>query len=207
MRHQRRNLIKLKVSNFDPSAESDIELRPMSVFDGSQQYRQILPSDPNLRTSSVLRWLFVDRGNRKMHGGFYSLGLPLINPIGAKMALSDTDIDHIYAWAATERMKIESASRTGAVPSDSDLPVEVCEIIRRALGEVSYLNDVLKEELVRCFGSKRLMVRYSPNNAKAYPMHAVLSNEPSDGDAYRYEIGNREEASIDPTMRTLFSSL
>ena len=139
--------------------------------------------------------------NRKMHGGFYSLGLPLINPI-AKMALSDTDIDHIYAWAATERMKIESASRTGAVPSDSDLPVEVCEIIRRALGEVSYLNDVLKEELVRCFGfeTSASMVRYSPNNAKAYPMHAVLSNELSDGDAYRYEIGvNREEASIDPT--------
>ena len=195
-------LIKLKVSDFGPLAEADIELRPMSVFVG--------PSNTGKSYLAILIYAlhqffgsfsWTVRNNR-MQGGFYSLGLPLINPI-AEMALSDTDIDHLYAWAATERMKIESARRSGAVPSDSDLPAELCDIIRRALGEVRTLSDVLKEEFVRCFGfeTSASMVRYSPNDAKAFPMHAVLSNELANGDAYRYEIGvNREEVSIDPAI-------
>ena len=200
-------LIKLKVSDFGPIAEADIELRPMSVFVG--------PSNTGKSYLAILIYALHQffgafswtARNRRMHGGYYSLGLPMVNPI-AEMSLSDTDIDHLYAWAATERMKIESASRSGVVPSDSDLPAEVCEIIRRALGGVRSLSDVLKEELVRCFGfeTSASMVRFSPNDAKACPMHTVLSNVLADGDAFRYEIGvNGEEASIHPAIPDPFS--
>ena len=98
-------------------------------------------------------------------------------------------------------MKIESAGRSGAVPSNSDLPADVCDIIRRALGGVTSLNDVLKEELcANVLGSKLLQVWF------AIRLHTVLSNELADGDAYRYEIGvNREEASIAPAIPDSFS--
>ena len=195
-------LIKLKVSDFGPIAEADIELRPMSVFVG--------PSNTGKSYLAILIYALHQffggfswtARNRRMHGGPYSLGLPLIDPI-SKMVLSDTDMDHLYAWAATERLKIETASRSGAVPSDSDLPAELCDIIRRALGEVRSLSEVLKEEFVRCFGfeTSASIVRHLPSSAETGPMHTILSNELAGGDAYRYEIAvHREETSIVPTI-------
>ena len=143
--------------------------------------------------------------NRRVPGSWYSPQLPFITPI-AEMPLSATEIEHLYAWAATERMTIESASRSGAAPPDSSLPSEVSDIVRRALGEVRSLSDVLKEEIVRCFGfetPENAFVptqrrRYSPNDVKACTMRTVVSNELVGGDAYRYEIRvNKEETSID----------
>ena len=197
--------VKLKSSNFGPIAEADIELRPLSVFVG--------PSNTGKSYLAILIYAlhqffgaFAQTGrNRRIRGGLYSHRLPLITPLD-KMALSATDIDHLYAWAATERMKIESASHSGTMPPDSDIPAEVCDIVRRALVEVSSLSDVLKEEIVRCFGfeTSASMVRYSSNDTKAYTMRTVVSNELSDGDAYRYEIGvHKEEVSIDPTIPDL----
>ena len=127
--------IKLKVTNFGPIAEADIELRPMSVFVG--------PSNTGKSYLAVLIYAlhqffgaYVGTSrDRSMPGSLRSQGLPFITPI-AEMALSTTDIDHLYAWAATERIRIESTSRSGASPPDSDLPAEVSDIVRRALGEV-----------------------------------------------------------------------
>ena len=197
--------VKLKSSNFGPIAEADVELRPMSVFVG--------PSNTGKSYLAILIYAlhqffgaFAQTGhNRRMRGGLYSHRLPLITPL-AKMALSATDIDHLYAWATTERMKIESASHSGTVPPDSDLPADVCDIVRRALVEISSLSDGLKEEIVRCFGFETSagIVRYSSNDTKAYTMRTVISNELSGGDAYRYAIEvHQEEASIDPTIPDL----
>ena len=199
-------LIKLRSSNFGPIAESDIELRPMSVFVGpsntGKSYQAILIYALHQFFGSF-SWTVP---NRRIHGGFSSLGLPF-NPL-AEMALSETDIDHLYAWAATERTKTESARYAGATPSDSDLPTEVCELIRRAIGEIRSIGDTLKEELVRCFGfeTSASIVRHKHNNAKACSMHTILSNELADGDAYRYLVRvNGEEASIDPRIPDSFS--
>ena len=194
--------VKLQSSNFGPIAEADIELRPMSVFVG--------PSNTGKSYLAILiyalhqffgTFTLVGR-NRRMRGSLYSNRRPLLAPL-AKMALSATDIDHLYAWAATERMKTESASHTGTVPSNSDLTPEVCDLVRRALAEVSSLSDVLKEEIVRCFGfeTSASMVRNSSGDTKAYTMRTVVSNELSDGDAYMYEFGvQNDTASIDPTI-------
>ena len=195
-------LVKLKVSNFGPIAEADIELRPMSVFVG--------PSNTGKSYLAILIYALHQffgafartARNSRMPGSLNSLGLPFINPI-AEMPLSATDIDHLYAWAAAERIKIESSSHSGAVPSDSDLPSEVSNIVRRALGEVRSLSDVLTEEIVRCFGfeTSANVVRYSSEGTKAHAMRTVVSNELAHGDAYRYEVGvDKEEASINPTI-------
>ena len=186
--------IKLKVSDFGPIAESEIELRPMSVFVG--------PSNTGKSYLAILTYAlhqffgaFARAGrDRRMPVSSRSPGLPFITPI-SEMALSATDIDHIYAWAATERTKIDSASDSGVEPSDSDLPTEVTDIIRRAVGEVSSISQVLNEEVVRCFGfeSSENVVRYSSSDTKARTMRTFVSNELADGEAYRYEIGMDKE--------------
>ena len=195
-------LIKLKVSGFGPIAEADIELRPMSVFVGpsntGKSYLAILIYALH-QFFGAYAWTSRDR---RMPGGFPAHGLPLVNPI-SEMALSSTEIDHLYAWAATERLRIESVGRSGVSPPDSDLPAEVSDIVRRALGEVRSLSDVLKDEIVRCFGfeASESLVLYSPNGVKACTMRAVVSNQLADGDAYSYEIGvAKEETTITPTI-------
>ena len=192
-------LIKLEVSNFGPIAEADIELRPMSVFVG--------PSNTGKSYLAVLVYALHQffgayaRGgsNRRVPGSWHSPYLAQI----AEMPLSAMDIDHLYEWAATERTKIESARRSGASPPDSDLPAKVSDIVRRTLGEVRSMSDVLQEEIVRCFGfeTPENVVRYSPNGIKAHAMRTVVSNELAADDAYRYEIEvNKEETSINPTI-------
>ena len=194
--------IKLKVSDFGPIAEADIELRPISVFVG--------PSNTGKSYLAVLIYalhqFFGAYASPPRDSGtlrnFRSHGLPFFHPI-AKMALPATDIDHLHAWAATERMRIESASRSGTSPPDSHLPAVVSDIVRRALIEVRSLNDVLKEEIVRCFGfeTSEGLVLYSPNGIKASTMHTVISNELGGGNAYSYEIGvAKEGTTIDPNI-------
>ena len=100
-------------------------------------------------------------------------------------------------------MKIESARRSGEAPSNSDLPAEVCDIIRRALSEVRYLSEVLLEEIERCFGfeTSSNVIRHSFNDAEPCTMRTVVSNELAGGDAYRYAVAvSKEQASINPTM-------
>ena len=125
-------LIKLKVSDFGPIAEADMELRPVSVFVG--------PSNTGKSYLAILIYALhqffgafasVPR-ERRMPGSLRSPQLPFITPI-AEMSLSATDIHDLYEWAAAERMQIESASHSGAVPTDSHLPVEISDIVRRAL--------------------------------------------------------------------------
>ena len=74
-------LIKLKSSNFGPIAESDIELRPMSVFVGpsntGKSYLAILIYALH-QFFGAFSWTVR---NTRMHRDFYSLGLPLVNPI------------------------------------------------------------------------------------------------------------------------------
>ena len=194
--------IKLKSANFGPIAEADIELRPLSVFVG--------PSNTGKSYLAILVYalhqFFGDFGqtgsNRGMRGGLFSRRLSLLAPL-VQMALSATDIDHLYEWAASERVRIETASRAGTMPSDWGLSSDVYGVVRRALAEVRSLSDVLKEEIVRCFGFElpTNMIRYSLNDSQVYEMHTLVSNELVDGGTYRYEIGmNKERASIEPAI-------
>ena len=197
--------IQLEVSDFGPIAEANIELRPMSVFVG--------PSNTGKSYLAILIYALhqffgaftLTARDRRMPGSSRSPGLPFITPI-TEMALSATDIDQIYAWAATERWRIASASHLGTVPSDSDLTLEFSAIVRRALVEVGSLSEALNEEIMRCFGfqTSANAVRYSFDGTMADAMRTIVSNELADNDAYRYEIGvNKEETSIVPTIPDL----
>ena len=186
-------VIELNISNFGPIAKADLELRPMSVFVGQsntgKSYLGVL--------IYALHQFFSSYASSSHGGTIRPIGLPFIKLID-EMALSAADINHLYTWAATERMRIESASRSGTSPPDSDLSPEVSDLIRRALGEVSSLSEVLKKEIVRCFGfeTSESLVLYSPNDINASKMRTVVSNSP-----YSYEIGITEgKTTIDPQI-------
>lgn len=194
--------IKMNISNFGPIAEANLDLRPMTVFVG--------PSNTGKSYLSILIYALHqffgafarNERNKRVLGSLYSPGLPFMTPI-SKMALSSKDIDHLYAWAATERIGIESASRLGGLPPDSDLPANVSDIVRRALGEVRSVNNVLNDEIVRSFGFEKSanLVRYSSTDTEPYAMRTVVSNELAHGDAYRYDIGvSKEETTINATV-------
>ena len=165
-------VIELNISNFGPITKAGLELRPMSVFVG--------PSNTGKSYLGVLIYAlhqFFSTYAASFSGGtIRPIGLPFIKLID-EMALSDADVDNVYAWAATERMRIESANRSGTSPPDSDLSPEVSDLIRRALGEVSSLSEALKEEMMRCFGfeTSESLVRYSPNDInRIYDAHCCL---------------------------------
>ena len=47
------NNLKLNVTNFGPIVKAEIDLRPLTVFVGPQQHRQVLPSNTDLRAAQV----------------------------------------------------------------------------------------------------------------------------------------------------------
>ena len=189
--------IKVEVSNFGPIAEANVELRPMSIFVG--------PSNTGKSYLATLIYALHQffgafsglAHNRETLGYLYSRRMAFVTPV-ADMTLSVTDIDELYAWAETERRRIDATVQTGASPPDSELSVEVSEMIRRALIEVQTLNDVLNREIVRCFGvdTSASLIRYSDDNVALRSIRTVVSNELAEGDAYRYEIGITESKSI-----------
>lgn len=195
-------IVNLNASNFGPIAEAGIDLRPLTVFVGpsntGKSYLAIL--------IYALQQFFGSFGwvarERRMQGSLRPHPFPLLNVL-SDLKLSVSDIDHIYAWAAAERVRMESARQSGASPPDSELSVEVSNIVRRALGFVRHLGSPLNEEMVRCFGfeGSESLVSYPPMHTGSGSMRTVVSNELSNGEAYRYEIGiAKEETTIVPTL-------
>ena len=194
--------IKLEVSDFGPISAAEIELRPLTVFVG--------PSNTGKSYLAVLiyalhQFFGAYKGiarNRGMPERLNSLGLPLATPI-AQMNLSESDVDDLYEWAATERLRIESAARSGKTPPDSDLSSEVSDIVRRAVMEVETLSEVLQNEIIRCFGfdTPVKLVRHLTADFAEWSMRTVVANELVRNEAYRYEIGvDRNGACILPTV-------
>ncbi len=193
---------RLEVSNFGPISEANVELRPLTVFVGpsntGKSYLAVL-------TYALHQFFGAYRGvarKRNLPGMPDPLGLPLVTPI-ADMDLSASDIDNFYAWAATERLRIDLAIQSGKIPPDADLPPEVSGMVRRALVEVGSLGAVLSDEIVRCFGfdTPEKLVLNSANELAEHSMSTVVSDDPAGDEAYRYEIHvDRHGAIVCPTV-------
>ena len=194
--------IRLEVSNFGPISEANVEFRPFTVFVGpsntGKSYLAVL-------TYALHQFFGAYRGiarKRDLPGMSNSLGLPLVDPI-AQMALSVSDVDNLYAWAATERLRIDSAVQSDKVPADTDLPPEVSDLVRRALGEVGSLGAVLCDEIVRCFGfdTAGKLVRNLINDSPEFLMRTVVSDDVAGAEAYRYEMDvDQTGARVRPTV-------
>ena len=66
-----------------------------------------------------------------------------------------------------------------------------------------FISQVLNEEILRCLGfeSSANVIRYSSSDIKTQTMLTHISNELTDGEAYRYEIGvNKEKTFIHPLL-------
>ncbi len=194
--------IKLKVADFGPIGQGSIELRPMSVFVGpsntGKSYLAILIYALH-QFFGAFAWTARER---RLFGDMRSRTFPFLISTD-RMQLSNEDIDELYSWAESERSRIDHSRHFGTAPPDSDLSPEVCEIVRRALNEVSSLDDFLSEEIIRCFGFETTAnaVRISPNSADLNVMKAEILNELRDNEAYRYKVEiDQERTSLSPTI-------
>ena len=186
--------LKLEVSNFGPIAEASVELRPMTVFVG-----------PSNTGKSYLATLIY-----ALHQffGAYS-GLEIVEGATTssffrrprmmipvfEMELSVDDVDILASWAENERLRVESTHGSSASSSESNLPVEISNMVRLALSSVASLSSYFDEEISRCFGVVKSdsLVRYSDNDEMAHSVFGTISNELDDGSAYKYEIGATTE--------------
>ncbi len=182
--------LSLTVSNFGPIAEANVDLRPMSVFVG--------PSNTGKSYLAVLIYALHQffgsysgfALNRRVAHRMFLRRPPMMIP-ATNIGLSAKDVDRLYSWTEAERFKIQSAGEVSASPIDSEIPPEISDLVRRALGEFASLSTIFDAEIVRCFGIEKTesLVRYAGDNGTANSMRSAVSKEWDDGDVYRYEIG------------------
>lgn len=133
----------LKVTNFGPIVEADVELRPLTVFVGpsntGKSYLAILIYTLHLLFGEHLDppWrLFLRRQDRERAS-----------------ALLDRDIvvdttDRLRKWieALADRTRLGSPRESPSLPSD------VADLVREAMHDRNDLGRELRAELSRCFG-------------------------------------------------------
>lgn len=130
--------LRLKVANFGPIAEADIDLRPMTVFVG--------PSNTGKSYLAMLIYaLHRFFSGAVMDPSFHeSRDFSIYSSLGywtrdMEMSMSEGEINAVSEW-------VKQGNPGGPVP-----PV-VAALVRRGLCDVSAFGDRLNSELARCFG-------------------------------------------------------
>ena len=181
--------LELKVTNFGPIAKAEIKLRPMTVFVG-----------PSNTGKSYLATLIY-----ALHRffGFYSGSLlnqiPLsqlsfrwsppvrLYPI---VDLSGKDVERLFAWIKAERPRMQAAGGPDGAHFESDMPEEISHLVRRSLVEVGSLDNVLNDEVLRCFGVDKAesLVLHSSGHVAGCSIRGETASVSDDRDLFRHEI-------------------
>ena len=126
--------IGLKVTNFGPIVEADIELRPLTVFVG--------PSNTGKSYLAILIYTL-----HLLFAGHLTLSRRLLSRDQDRDIAVET-ADLLLQWfkGLPDRMDSDSQS------SISPLPPEVADLVREAMRDHDDLGGVLQTEIARCFG-------------------------------------------------------
>lgn len=126
--------IGLKVTNFGPIVEADIELRPLTVFVGpsntGKSYLAILIYALHSLFAGYLEpsaWLLRSERNRKV---------------------APESVNRLWKWARTRPEDPYPDSPNNVSP----LPPDVADLVREAVRSSDDLGSALRTELARCFG-------------------------------------------------------
>ena len=164
--------INLAVTNFGPIQKADIDLRPLTVFVGpsntGKSYMAILvyalhqfflnyaSIDPFMPLSSRLRMrsMLISQQDQP--------------------ALSDDSIEDFLAWTMQE---LQTNAQQDA-KRISDLPDFIAELIKPVLNDIGEFNEVLRDEIIRCFGVPKInnLLRYHDSSASRFALRSSTSS-------------------------------
>ena len=131
----------LKVTNFGPIVEADIDLRPLTVFVG--------PSNTGKSYLAIL---------------IYALHLLFAEHLDPPWRLflrshdrASASLDRDLVVETTDRLRkwieaLADSSRVGSPSEDPSLPPDVADLVRKAMRDRDDLGRALRAELARCFG-------------------------------------------------------
>ena len=134
----------LKVTNFGPIVEADIELRPLTVFVGQsntgKSYLAIL--------IYALHSLFARLLNPQRPLDFYSRRGRDQSYVSLDHTLSLEWEDRLFPWLESIRHTANPESLSEALP----LPPDIAALVLQAMRNTDDVGNALQAELARCFG-------------------------------------------------------
>lgn len=189
---QQSEKIEISVTNFGPIAKADIDLRPLTVFVGpsniGKTYLAVLVYalhkffEEYLLHPSLWRYTQIDSTGRK------TLNLDASHKLLNKLQPNVIDeiirdsIDWIDAVTSQE-VRPDYSNKI-----DIPLPESLASVIRQSLADVSKFEEMIVEEIERCFGieAKRL-IRHSSRGGSKVDIHRWIATQ-QDIDPIKYGL-------------------
>lgn len=162
--------VNLTVTDFGPIKKAAIDLRPMTVFVG--------PSNTGKSYMAILIYA--------LHQFFlkYASIDPFV-PLPSRLrmrsmlvaqqeqpALSDANIENFYTWAVQELKT--NGQRQQDAERLSDLPEFIADLVKPVLNDIGEFSEVLRDDIVRCFGVPRIdsLLRYDNSGASRFALRS-----------------------------------
>lgn len=177
--------LSLRVSNFGPIAEAEIDLRPLTVFVG--------PSNTGKSYLAILIYALHRFFSGYFSGrrfGFMPRDYPLFYRWAKERDIADEDVKKLIAWIDTVPKKPSDDSRV-------QLPDFVASWVHLALEQMEDFNKIIAEEVARSFGVEdtRQLIRHGNRNEARIVLQHIA--EASDAcKPFEYELtlkGKRSE--------------
>ena len=196
---QQSEKIELSVTNFGPIAKADIDLRPLTVFVGpsntGKTYLAVLTYalhkffEEYLLHPSLWRYTEIDSTGRKTLN--LDTSHKLLNNLQPNVIdeIVRDSIDWIDA-VTSQGVQSDSSNKI-----DIPLPESLASVIRQSLADVSKFEELIVEEIERCFGiyeAKRLIRHSYKGVLKVDISRHIAQQQYIDPIKYELMIGRKE---------------
>ena len=199
--------VNLTVTNFGPIQEADIDLRPLTVFVG--------PSNTGKSYMAILVYA-LHQFFQQYAGNDRSSPMPNTLRMRSMLvaqqdqpALSIENIERFFDWAVQELREREEAQHDADLLSP--LPDPIANLIRPVLRNIGEYDKILSDEIVRCFGVRRIdsLLRYRNAGASRFVMRNSTGNgvKSGGGQGYSFNVksnGVSIEAELPDTLPLIF---
>ena len=186
--HEERNTVRLDVSNFGPIAEASVDLRPLTVFVG--------PSNTGKSYLATLTYAL----HRFFNGAPYRteftarFGLPeprrdLPNPLLFMNRVGE-EIDEDVQKEALASWYQHLVNQQPAMGNVLYLPENVASVVRRYLSPSHYWDEMIPEELARCFGTTatKWLIRHGSSSGGRVSLRNIASSDNAKLEPVRFDI-------------------
>ena len=170
----RQEHVALTVSNFGPILQAEVELRPLTVFVG--------PSNTGKSYLAILVYALHQffseyaGSERSPHLARRFLFGPSLIANQEQPALSEDNIQRFSDWVFRELREDSHGQELHG--ESSELPGFVSELLRPVLANTGQFDEILTEEIIRCFGVEGVsnLLRYRSPHSTDFALRSARSH-------------------------------